>query len=62
MIKSWKVTLYFLDDTSETFDYVTRQNAKDGVLSLYKRRSQYGPDEDHLGSWPLTSIQGWIEF
>lgn len=47
-----------LDGTEETIEYANREVVTEGVLTLMQR-DPYGPNQKHLGSWPLTSIKKW---
>ena len=55
----WKCDVTLADGRTETFEYVSREHVADGVLSLYRRETSYGPKEIHLGSWPLVNVLRW---
>lgn len=58
-MKSFDVVITYLDDSEERILGATEERIHNGVLFLTKRRNSYGPESDHLGSWPLTSIKKW---
>ncbi len=61
---SWDYDIERADDQCEMVhremvQNVTREHVADGVLSLYRRGTSYGPKEIHLGSWPLVNVSRW---
>lgn len=52
------VDIVFLDGSTESVTYTTRQHVADGVLHLFKRNGEYA-EEEHVGSWPLGAIKKW---
>jgi hypothetical protein len=59
MIEFTDVTITYLDGTAEVVTHSTRQHVADGVLHLFKKNGSYAAEE-HLGSWPLTSVKKWV--
>lgn len=53
-----KVTVLLLDGDEETYTWVTRQHVAEGVLHLFSQSGE-GVHEEHLASYPLTSIKKW---
>jgi hypothetical protein len=49
-----------LDGSEEMVEMATRELIDNGVLVLM-RRDPYGPNQEHLGSWPLVSIKKWTK-
>lgn len=62
MISYFDVVIVHLDDTEERVQLVSRQVVDSGVLHLFQRDSSYGPNETHLGSWPLAAIKKWTRY
>lgn len=51
-------TIEFSDGSTETVAFVTRQVVVEGCLHLFKKNGAMA-EEEHLGSYPLTSIKKW---
>ena len=52
------ITVDFLDGTVEYHTWVTRQHIADGCLHLFTKSGEMCAEE-HVASYPLTSIKKW---
>lgn len=57
MLEFHTVTITYHDGATEEVK-ISRQHTADGVLHLFMQTGEMAAEE-HVGSWPLTSIRKW---
>ncbi len=56
---TYDVTVTYIDNTAETWDYVDEVALIEGVLRLHQKHKGYGASHDRFIGIPLAVVRKW---